>query len=205
MFIKISEGRAKLTSQGETLPAVKKLYKIDKTRGKASFSMWCLYLYHCYDRESIYKNYTPAEREKKVVETLFPGKSVTYFRKVTGLQAVADLYIDMSYSFKEKLYRRLLTDIDEMLDRVSKVELTKSARVKGKRDITFFSEKEGKEVTENVWVDVMIKIDNSDEKIKAMDILDKLLKREVVIKKALKEEQIESDLKKASQQRLFDS
>ena len=204
MFISIVEGRAKLTEQGNFLPAAQKLKKIDKTKGKAAFETWLRFIYFTCDKESLYKNYLPSERDQKVQEMLFPDKSVTYFKKITGLEAVRKIYIEMSMSFKEKLYTRLLRDVEEMLERVSKVELTKSARVKGKRDVTFFSETEGKEVTENVWVDVIIKIDNSDEKIKAMDTLDKILKREVILKKALKEEKIEEDLKKASQQRLFD-
>ena len=205
MFIEIIEGKARLTEQGIALPAAQKLKKIDKTKGKASFEMWLRFIYFTYDKESIYKNYLQQESKIKVVEMLFPEKSITYFEKIAGLKAVVAIYVEMTYTFKELLYRRLLSDIESMLDRLSKVELTRSSRVKGQRDITFFSEKEGKEVTENVHVDVMVKLDNSDEKIKAMDTLDKLLKREVVLKKALKEEQIEADLKKASDKRLFDN
>ena len=205
MFIEIIEGKARLTEQGIALPAVQKLKKIDKTKGKASFEMWLRFIYFTCDIESIYKNYLPTERDKKVQEMLFPDKSVTYFKKIAGLEQVRAIYIEMSMSFKERLYVRALKDIEEMLERVSKVELTKNARVQGKRDITFFSEKEGKEVTENVYVDVMVRLDNSEEKIKSMDVMDKLLKREVILKKALKEERIESDLKKASEKRLFDN
>ena len=118
---------------------------------------------------------------------------------------MAEMYIEMTYTFKELLYRRLLADIESMLDRLSKIELTKSVRVKGARDITFYSTELKKNVTENVDLDVRISIDNSEEKLKAMDTLDKLLKREVILKKALKEEQIEADLQKASDKRLFDN
>ena len=205
MFIEIIEGKARLSEQGIALQGVQKLKKIDKTKGKASFAMWLRFIYFTCDKDSIYRNYLPEERKKKVVEMLFTDKSVTYFEKIAGLKAVVDIYVEQSYTFKELLYRRLLSDIEVMLDLLSKVELTRSARVTGKRDVTFFSETEGKEVTENVHVDVMVKLDNSEEKIKAMDTLDKLLKREVVLKKALREEQVEADLKKASDKRLFDN
>ena len=205
MLVEIIDGKARLTKQAESVPAIQRLKKIDKTKGKASFEMWLRYLYFSYDKDSIYRNYLPKEREKKVVEMLFPDKSVTYFKKIAGLSNVASMYIEMTYTFKELLYRRLLSDIEEMLDELSQVKLTRQARVKGRRRVSFYSQIEGKQVSEDIDLDVMVKIDNSDEKIKVMDNVDKLLKREVIIKKALKEEQIEADLKKAADKRLFDN
>lgn len=205
MFIGIKDGIAVCNEQGMGLPLVRKLYMRDKTRHKKSFETWMRFIYYAYDKDSIYRNYLPKEREKKVVEMLFPDRTVTYFKQIAGLQAVVDLYVEMSYTFKELLYRRLLADVEVMLDRVSKIELTKTARVQGARDITFYSKELKKEITEMIDLDVRVSLDNSDEKIKAMDTLDKLLKRENILKRALKEEQIEADLKKASDKRLFDN
>lgn len=120
------------------------------------------------------------------------------------MKALIDFYIESTYTFKELLYRRLLHDVEEMMDKLSKIELTKTVRLKRDIDVTFFSKTEKKEVTENIKVDMRISVDNSEEKIKAMDTLDKLLKREVILKKALKEEQIEAELQKASARRQFD-
>ena len=204
MFIQIKDGKAKVSEQGMGMPVVKQVYKRDKSTGKASFEKWMKFVFHSYDKNSIYKNYLPGEREKKVVENLFPDKSVTYFKTIPGMTALIDFYIESSYSFKELLYRRLLKDVEEMMGRLSKIELTRTARVKGRKDVTFFSKVEKKEVTETLDLDVRLSIDNSEEKIKAMDILDKLLKREVTLKKALREEQIQEDLKKQSANRIFD-
>lgn len=205
MYITIVEGKAKLSEQGKALPVVKRVHRIDRTKGKRAFESWMRFVYYAYDKESIYKNYLPKEREKKVVESIFPDRNVTYFKTLAGMKALIDDYIERSYTFKELLYRRLLGDVEEMLERLSKIELTKSVRVKATRDVTFYSPTEKKEITEHVPIDVVVKVDNSEEKIKAMDTLDKLLKREVVLKKALKEEQIEADLEKASQKRMFDN
>jgi len=204
MFIEIKDGKAVVSEQGMGIPIVKKVYNRDKSSGKISFEKWMRFVFHSYDKNSIYKNYLPQEREKKVVENLFPDKKVNYFKTIPGMLALIEFYIESSYSFKELLYRRLLKDVEEMMDRLSKIELTRVTRVKGRRDVTFFSKTEKKEVTETIDIDVRLSIDNSEEKIKAMDILDKLLKREITLKKALMEEQIQEDLKKQSANRLFD-
>ncbi len=204
MFINIKDGKAIVSSDGLALPLVKKVYSRDKVKGKASFETWMRFIYYAYNKESIYRNYLPKEREKKVVEALFPDKSVTYFKTLAGMSQLIEFYIESSYTFKELLYRRLLNDVEQMMDRLSKVELSKTVRLKQSRDITFFSKTEKKEVTETIDIDMRISVDNSEEKIKAMDTLDKLLKREVILKKALKEEQIEAELSKARAQRMFD-
>jgi hypothetical protein len=204
MFISIIEGKAKVSKEGLAIPIVKKVYSRDKSTGKASFERWMRFIYYAYDKNSLYRNYLPQEREKKVVEMLFPDKTVTYFKTLPGMKELIEFYIESSYSFKELLYRRLLNDVEVMMDRLSKIELTKTTRVKGQRDVTFFSKTEKKEVTETLDLNVRVTIDNSEEKIKAMDTLDKLLKREVTLKKALKAEAIEDELKKASERRLFD-
>lgn len=204
MFIEIKEGKAVVNEQGMALALVKKVYARDKVKGKTIFETWMRFMYYSYSKDSIYRNYLPNEREHKVIEALFPDKSVSYFKTLPGMKELIDFYIESTYTFKELLYRRLLIDVESMMDRLSKVELTKTVRIKQARDITFFSKTEKKEVTENINIDTRITIDNSEEKLKAMDILDKLLKRELILKKALKEEAIESELEKAKAQRMFD-
>ena len=205
MFITIKDGKAKFSEQGMNLPVVKKLYVKDKTSGKKSFDMWGRFIYYVHDKESIYRNYLPKEREKQVVDSMFPDKSVSYFKGIAGLQAVIDTYVEMGLTFKELLYQRLLSDVEAMLDKVSRIELTKTARVQGARDVTFYSERLKEEITEKIDLNVRVTLDNSEEKIKAMDTLDKLLKREVILKNALREEQVAADLKKASDKRMFDN
>ena len=204
MFINIKDSKAVLDDDALALPLVRRVYSRDKVKGKSTFETWMRFIYYSYNKESIYRNYLPRERELKVVEALFPDKCVTYFKSLTGMKALIEFYIESSYTFKELLYRRLLNDVEVMMDKLSKVELTKTVRIKQARDITFFSKSEKKEVTENINIDTRISIDNSEEKLKAMDTLDKLLKREVLLKKALKEEQIEAELTKARAQRMFD-
>ncbi len=204
MFISIKDGKAIVSQDGLALPLVRKVYSRDKVKGKASFETWMRFIYYSYNKESIYRNYLPKEREKKVIEALFPDRSISYFKNIPGMKALIEFYIESTYTFKELLYRRLLNDVEQMMDRLSKVELSKTVRLKQSRDITFFSKVEKKEVTETIDIDMRISVDNSEEKIKAMDTLDKLLKREVILKKALKEESIEAELAKAKAQRMFD-
>jgi len=204
MFIDIIEGKAVVSEEAMSVPIFQKVYKIDKAKGKKSFDLWMRFVYSAYSKESIYHNYLPKEREKRVVENMFPDKSVSYFKGIAGMKQLIEFYIESTYTFKEKLYLRLLNDVEEMMERLSKIELTKITRVKGKKDITFYSEKVKEDITESIDIDVRISIDNSEEKIKAMDTLDKLLKRESVLKKALKEEQIEADLEERKG-RLYDN
>jgi hypothetical protein len=204
MFITISDGKAVVNEEGMALPFVLKVYKSDKTHNKAKFELLMRFVYHAYSKDSIYRNYLPKEREQKVVETLFPDKKLKYFKESPGMSILIKEYISMTYTFKELLYRRLLIDIEQMMDRLSKIELTKTARVKGRREIDIYVDEIGKSIKKEVDLDVRISIDNSEEKIKAMDILDKLLKREAMLKKALQEEKIEAQMKKQSEQRMFD-
>ena len=203
-MIKIIEGKAVCSEEFLAQPIVVRVMKRDKVRNKITFETWMRFVYFAYDKNSIYRNYLPKEREKKVIEMLFPDKNVQYFTSIAGMKELINFFIEANYSFKELLYRRLLIDIESMMDRLSKIELTRTTRVKGKRDITFFSKTEKKEVTETIDIDVRMKIDNSEEKIKSMTMLDKLLAREVTLKKALKEEEIANEMKKQSAGRLFD-
>jgi len=205
MFISLVEGKAVVNEQGMELAIVKKVYKADKSNHKVSFEKWMRFVYHVWHRDSIYRNYMPKEREKKVVTMVFPDKTVSYFKGISGMKDLIDVYIDMCYSFKEKIYIRLLNDIEVMMDKLSKIELTKTARVIGEKEVTWYSKKTEKEETETIPLSVRVTIDNSEEKIKAMDVIDKLLKREAVLKEALKKEQIENDLKKTSLTRQFDN
>ena len=205
MFVELNEGKAVLTSQGEAIPLVQKIRKQDKTKNKKAFETWIRFLFFAYDKESIYRNYLPKEREKKVVEMHFPDKTVNYFKNIANLPALADEYVKMTYTFKELLYRRLLSDVEEMMDTLSKVELTKMSRIKVDKEVTFYSEKAKENITDKIKFDVRIKIDNIAEKIRAADMLEKLLKREEILKTKLKEEQMEAATKKVSQRRLYDN
>ena len=204
MFISIAEGKAVVDKQGMAQPFVQKVYKSDKSKGKKSFDSWMRFVFFAYAKESIYRNYLPEERERQVVLALFPNKTVTYFKTITGMKEFISKYINLTYTFKEKLYRRLLEDIEEMQDAASKIPLTKTVRVKGNRDITFYSRVEDQDVTESVDLDVRVTIDNTVEKLKAIDTLEKLLKREEILKKKLKEEEIEMAAQKKMQRRMFD-
>lgn len=204
MFIEIIEGKAVISEQGLAQPYVQKVYKLDKTRGKKVFDMWMRFVYFSYSKDSIYRNYLPKEREINVVNALFPDKTVTYFKKITGMGILIERYIDLNYTFKEKLYRRLLHDIEEMQESTSLVPLTKTVRVKEKKEVTFFSIVEEQEVTEIVMFDIRITIDNSVKKLIAIDTLEKLLIREGILKKKLKEEQIEMSTAKQQKRRMFD-
>lgn len=204
MFISIKEGKAVVNEQGMAQPFVKKVYKNDKSKGKKSFESWMRFVFYSYSKESIYRNYLPEDRERHVVLALFPDKSVTHFKTIIGMKELISKYVDITYTFKEKLYRRLLQDIEEMMDAASKIPLVKTTRVKGAREITFFSRVEEQDVTELVDLDVRVTIDNTVEKLKAIDTLEKLLKREEILKKKLKEEEIEMAAQKKTERRMFD-
>ena len=56
VFIQIKDGKAKVSEQGMGMPVVKQVYKRDKSTGKASFEKWMKFVFHSYDKNSIYKN-----------------------------------------------------------------------------------------------------------------------------------------------------
>ena len=204
-WITIVEGKAVVSPEGMSLPLVQKVYKVDKKKGKPSFEVWMRFLFFAFFKDSIYINYLPREREQKVVETIFPDKSVTYFHKITGMDQLIKFTIGSTYTFKEKLYRRLLEDIEDEMDRLSKIKSERMARVKGNREIRFVSSITQEEVKEIVPLDVMVKIDNSEEKLKSMDVIDKLMKREKLLKEELKKEEIARNLEESSGRYKFDN
>ena len=203
-MIKIVEGKAVMTDQAWAIPLVNSIYNNDRKSQKVSFEMWMRFVYFAYDKKSIYRNYLPEEREKKVVEMLFPDKTVEYFLKKKDMKAFIRFYIESTYSFKEILYRRLLQDIEDMMDRVSKVPMVKKVKVAGDKEVSFYSQIEKKTVKETIKINSYINVDNSEQKLKSMVLLDKLLEREVKLKKALKEEEIANELEKQRVARMFD-
>lgn len=189
MFLELVEGEVIVNEQGMDHPAVKKLYASDKKKGKPAFKKAMKFIYYVYHKDSIYRNYLPHKRELKVIEVMFPGAHVNEFIRDPKIKAVISAYVDANYTFKEKIYKRLLKDIEDMMEKVSKVPLTKTTRVKQARDVSFFCKECKKEITQNIEVNANLVIDNSEEKLKAMDVLEKLLNRETILKKQLKEEE----------------
>ena len=203
MFLELLEGEIKVTEQGKALKEYKELRAADKTKGKTSLKKHLRFIYFAYHKKSIYRNYLPRERERKVKEALFPEDRIDYFLGNARSQRLAKVLIETSYTFKEKLYRKLLLDVEDMQRRVSDVEMTRVVRIRSPREVTFFSKTLKQEVRETIDLDVRMTVDNSEEKFKALELLEKLLKKEEILKKKLKEEEIEM-LTASGGKRLFD-
>lgn len=203
MFLELAEGEVKVTEQGKALKEVQELRKSDRTKNKQAFKKWLRFIYFSYDKKSIYRNYLPNEREKAVKDALFPDDTLHYFTRNPKLQNVAKLLVELSYTFKEKLYRKLLIDIEDMLERVSDVQMTRTVRITAPKEIEFYSETLKGQVKERVNIDTRIIVDNSEEKFKALELLEKLLKKEEILKDKLKAEEIELRTD-GSQKRMFD-
>ena len=203
MFLELVDGEIIVSEQGLSLKEVQALKKSDRHPGKPSYKKWLRFIYFAYHKKSIYRNYLPREREKKVKEALFPDEKLAYFLSNTKVQTVAKVLIELSYTFKEKLYRTLLGDIEDMMERVSKVEMTRTARITAPKKLKFYSESLKTNVEEVVNIDTRLVVDNSEEKFKALELLEKLLKKEEILKDKLKQEEIELRTEQG-QKRLFD-
>jgi hypothetical protein len=124
-------------------------------------------------------------------------KKIGEFEASAGFDDFVKWYLDFTKTYKEKMYSNHLADIETMAENISKISFTKKKRI-----IRTIKVKVGKD-----WfdadVDTELEVDNTEEKLAAMDLMTRLIEKEEYLKKKIQEEYIK-DSKKQAERRMFD-
>jgi hypothetical protein len=195
----LENGDVKISEQGMSLPEAKAIWNMDKHKGKPFFNRVITFTYYVHNKGSIYRRMSPSQREQKVMAVYFPDvrdRSMDDPRVKDFIKT----YNYLTKSNKERIRDAMLRDLDEMAVKLSKIKFTKEKKVN--QDVFTHCPHCQKDVTVNV--DMRIDIDNTEEKLKAMKVIEEIISREETIKKKIDQERLVEKGKEASIQRKFD-
>jgi hypothetical protein len=96
----------------------------------------------------------------------------------------------MTLSSVERDHERCKRDIEELHNYISEIPFNKKQRIK--RTIAFKDDETGKDLIKEV--DIVVDIDNSEEKIKAIGVREKLYGLDQKLRKLVEVEKIEREL-----------
>jgi valyl-tRNA synthetase len=189
-----------MSEQGMTLPESKAIWNMDKHKGKPFFNRIITYTFYVYNKDSIYRNLNPSQREEKVMSVYFPevrNRSMEDDR----VKAFIKAYNYLTKSSKERIRDTMLKDLEEMALKLSNIKFTKQKKVN--QPVFVHCPHCQKDVT--VDVDMKIDIDNTEEKLKAMKVIEEIMKREEEIKKKIDQERLAEKGRETVTQRMFDN
>lgn len=165
-------GDIDISDDGMKLEAFRKLYNDDKTQGKSYFKKVLKYIYHCYKKEHALHNLTWNMREEKVLNEYFDGEGVRYLKANKYFDSCIEQYKECEYTLNQLTYERIKEDLYDLKKHISNIKFFKKQKVK--QSITV----QTSQGEEEVFIDMEIEIDNSEEKIKALNNMAKLLELE---------------------------
>jgi hypothetical protein len=185
-----TEPRVDITKEGMQLPEVIALYKTDKTRDSKSFFKKCItYIYYTYNPDGMFKNILPSLKRKKVCETFLKGTDWKELEDNRLIQDVIRIYIDYCTTPTEKLIFGVIRRIDELLQRLDNIPLTRKIKIEIEHDGTKHTQ--------------MVDVDNSEESARTLKLAKELIEYQELLKKKLKTEKDESK-KKEEDKYLFE-
>lgn len=198
-FLTFTEsGEILLAKEAEDYDVVKKM---KKSTSKKGFEDFCKYVYHTYSLVHPLSSLLPEQRMRRVsTEYLSDAKYWEIEKSNKTASAFIDQFIQDSYSRNERFYFMLSKDMEHFRKYLSEIPFTKKQKISKEVDITF--EYNGEDVTKGVFVSTIIEIDNSKEKIDALQKANNLLKLEKDLRKQIMEEKVEA---KKSTGRIFDN
>jgi hypothetical protein len=89
MIFIFENGKVDLIPEAKSLPEIKNLKAIDKTKGKVYFYMWITYLYYVYRQNGLYENLFTLSRKRQVC--------------VDQLKKTGEFYKDIENVFSKRL------------------------------------------------------------------------------------------------------
>ena len=200
-FLYLEDDVVRINEQAMTLPETKAIWGMDKRRHKKYFQKIITYTYYMYHRDSIYRNLDISDRRKKIMSTYFPdSRKHDEIESDYRVQAFINIYNELSKTQKERIRDSMIKDLEQMADHLSKIEFQK------KIDETHTIMVKCPEKGEEIPVDVKVKkiIDNSQEKLKAMKLIEETMDREEAIKKKIEKERLMEGLQGQTNRRMFD-
>lgn len=150
-----------------------------------------VYVYNAYSPQSIYYEFTPQERKERVCTDLFDDKiKAEYFENNKLIKEFIQLFVDMSLTVIQRDHERCKRDIEDLHEHISQIPFMRKQKVR--RQITIKDDDTEKEFIKEI--DIVVDIDNSEEKKKALDIREKLYSLDSRLRKLVETEKIEKEL-----------
>lgn len=194
----IENGEVKVTDDGMCLPEVQALYKTDNTHSSKPFFKKCItYIYWGYKKDGEWANHLPKKRlemASKLAEV-----SLQDIKNNAKVQAVIKVYIENQTTLTERLYLGVKKDIEEILEMINNIPFERDIKVEMMIDIP---EYEGSDRMIKYPIKQWVRVDNSEEKEKAIRRVEKLIELEEKLRKKIIKEYQENKVFKG---RMFDN
>lgn len=199
-FLYLEKGKVRCSEEGFTLPEVRKIWNADKTgKEKTYFNDVITGIYYIYKPRGIFWNRPIEERIEKVNQSYLRNSTWQVIIGRDGVQALVDIYRDLSLTVNERIMEGLKNDFKEL----SKVMEKTPLMIKFKVSKTIeYQDPDGKIRT--VEIDRDIEIANTQRKQEQYEswlTLSKMLKQ---IEENLKVEETERQREEA-EKRMFDT
>lgn len=206
MFIELVDGIPTITEEGKNLVFVKK-FKADYPLSESNyFTDAIAYIYYVNHRGSILRNRLPAEKGKYACEYYIPGRNPSDFDRNKHVKKLTKEFISTQLTFTEKIRENLISDLQELMDHSSSIPLFRKQKVQHTiHDHQFFCSKCETTQTQDIPINVTILIDNSVEKNKAIEMVDRLMVSIEKMDDKIKKEAAEEKRNKAHLKRIFDN
>ncbi len=149
-----------------------------------------VYVFNVYSPNSIYSEFTPEQRKERVCLDLFDNKIKKEYFESKTIKSFVDLFVEMSMTAVQRDHERCKRDIEDLHEYISSIQFVKKQKIK--RKIVFKDEELGREFEKEI--DLVIDIDNSEEKIKAISVREKLYSIDQRLRKLVEAEKIEKEL-----------
>ena len=197
LYLDIKSGEVKCTVEGMLLLEVKDLWNADKrTASKPFFHKAITFIYHMYKKDHVFSNSGPVLRKKKVMHDFLPGIDIKSLEGNMRVIRLADRFIQEQYSPNEWFYEGIKRDMEDLKKHISSIPFFKIEKVDRNVVVNIPSNRDMIEHT--VVIKQEEKVDNSQEKLAAMEKALKLFDLEEKIKQKISKESKEKRLKTTS-------
>jgi len=199
MFLEVENGEVFITEEGKMLKSYQELNGRDRHMGKPWVNACLVFTFFMWKRGGMFSNLLPVQRADRICSEMLDGKyKPDDFEKDFYYNALKNDYVNLQYSPTEILYEGLKVDIQDILTRLKNIPFTRRERVEVTAE---FPNQEGIMTKQKVMAN--IEFDNSEEKMRAITLAEKLIDYETKLRTKIlaetKEKRKEQNLK-----RLFD-
>jgi hypothetical protein len=198
-FLSIDNEQVVVLPEAMLLDSVKRLHCMDHHTGKPWFSACCKYTYFMYKKGGIFQNMLPEQRATRICSEILKGKyEPKEFELNSACKEMIGEYLRLQYTPNELLYEGIKSDIEGLLQRIRQIPFVRKEWHEVNAELP---DQEG--ILSKQRVKVLVEMDNSEEKNKAIRLADSLLDYEAKLRSKISQETKE-DRKKKSSKRLFE-
>lgn len=183
-FLSLVNKQVVLSPEAEEFPEIVRLRNSDKTKGKKFFNSCLVYIYHTYSFDHVMNNMLPMERRRRVCETYLNGESYEKYEKNQRVRAVIELFMDDEYSINERFYQGIKNDMEQLMNHLNNIPWERKMMIEKPLVVKHPETNDDIEVT----IKDEIIVDNSAEKMAALDKAKKLMGIMSELEKSIKEE-----------------